>query len=304
MTIYEKISNAKDMESLENIRKSINEACDERKKVIEICTRANELSQNSYGFLKEAFENMSPKLFESKEGKKVISKYTKLMKENKNLSSLHALYENVRKADGNSDIDFFVNNIVTHDWNINKKSIDEDIKKLGKVIAEGYITLNGDCEDVLPKENRKLSNALNFIAENKKSSKNIFEYSDAVKVIRDSINEKKEQRKKSMFEDVDRIAERLVNEFNEKYEGELNEEETKALKELAENTNSEEVFNKYKKMCDDRLTEAKQNFEKEGDIESAKKISTIQEQVAKKSFSDEHVGEDICNLIEMTKLFE
>lgn len=303
MTIYEKISKTKDLNSLEELRKSINEACDNRAEFIKMCNRANELSERSFGFIKEAFENLSPVLFESKDGKKLINKYTKTIKESKNLSEMHTIYENVRKMHNGSDLDFFVNGMVSNDWNINKKTLSEDVSKLGKILAEAYITVGEKSEELLPENNTSLNKALEFIAENKRTGKNLTDYSNAVKVIREHIEAKEKVNISEMFQDVDKIAEKLVNEFNEKYSEELDDDEKNALKELSENNDKESVFNKYKSMCQEKLSEEKKRFLNEGDSESAEKIDRIYEQVGKKVFSENTVGTDICNLIEMVNVF-
>ena len=119
MTIYEQISKTKDINSLEEIRKNVNEACDKRAEFINMCNRANELSERSFGYIKEAFESLAPELFETKKGKKIMKKYAETILENKNLSSLHTIYENIRKMHNGSDIDFFVNEISSKNWEIN-----------------------------------------------------------------------------------------------------------------------------------------------------------------------------------------
>lgn len=304
MTIYEQIKATKDLDSLEEIRKKVNDACNERAEFINMCNRANELSEKSFGYIKEAFEGLSPMLFETKTGKKVLKKYTKTISENKNLSAFHTIYENVRKMHNGSDINFFINEIASKNWGIDKKSVCEDVKKIGKVLAEAYITIGEKSEEMLPESNKRLDSAIEYIAENKKTNKNIAEYSDAVKVIREHIESKEGKDTGRLFEDIDKSVENLVNGFNEKYGNELNESEKNVIKELSETTDKESVFNRYKAMCQDKLDSEKKRFITEGDTDSAEKLNKIYEQVSKKVFSEETVGTDICNLIEMIDVFE
>ena len=303
MTIYEKISGIKDFNTLEELKKSLNEACDKRYKELTTYKKASNISERSYGYLKETFENLAPMLFETKEGKKIIAKYTKTVSGNKNLSSLHTLYENIRKADKNTDVDFFISEIAGNDWNINKNTLSEDIKKLGKIVAEAYISLGEKCDDLIPTENVKLSKAVQYIAENKKNGKNISEYSDAVKIIREEI-EAKEVEKNSKFDDIDSVAENMVNEFNSKFSNKLTEEEKNIVKKLCEGGDKKDIFETYKKKCEEKLDEAKSGFEKENDIDSVKRINEIKEQISKKEFVEESVQNDICNMVEMIKVFE
>ena len=95
-----------------------------------------------------------------------------------------------------------------------------------------------------------------------------------------------------------------MRKFNEKYESSLNDEEKNLVKEMAEASDSKEVFEKYKKLCEDKIKASKEKFETDGDSESTKKVSNILEQVSKKKFSKETVYEDVCKLIELANIFE
>ena len=105
----DKINSFKTIEEVENYRAEINESCDKRAEFIELCSKANELSEKPFGYIKESFESLSPELFKSSVGKSILNRYSKMIRENKNLHALHTIYENIRKANKESDIDFFVN---------------------------------------------------------------------------------------------------------------------------------------------------------------------------------------------------
>ncbi len=297
------INKIKTIAELEEFRTKINEECDARKQVLTVVSKAMDISKQDFGYLKESFENIAPSLWMSSNGKETIKKYKNTIKENKELLKLHNLYENIRKANKNSDIDFFVNSVVSKDWNINTAKIDEGLKKLGAVVAEGYTKVFDKADALLPKKDGKLYSAVKYITENKKSEKNIYEYSEAVKVLREKIESNEE--KKSLFESkADEKLADSVRLFNEKYENELDEKEKTIVKEMAESNDSKSVFDKYKKLCEDKIKLSKDRFDSEGDIESSKKVSTILEQVSKKEYSKESVFEDICKLIELSEVFE
>ena len=297
------INKIKTIAELEEFRNRINEECNVRKQVLTVVDKAMDISKQDFGYLKETFENIAPSLWMSSNGKETIKKYKNTIKENKELLKLHNLYENIRKANKNSDIDFFVNSVVSKDWDINISKLDEGLKKLGAVVAEGYTKVFDKADALLPKKDGKLYSAVKYITENKKSEKNIYEYSEAVKVLREKIESNEE--KKSLFESkADEKLADSVRLFNEKYENELDEKEKTIVKEMAESNDSKSVFDKYKKLCEDKIKLSKDRFDSEGDIESSKKISTILEQVSKKEYSKESVFEDICKLIELSEVFE
>jgi hypothetical protein len=298
------INTLKTRTEVEKYRAQMNEMCDKRNEFITLCEQANSLSEKSFGYIKEAFETLSPSLFNSSEGKKLINKYTKIVKEHKNLYSLHSLYENIRKAGKDMDIEFFVNNIANADWNVDSSTLKEDTYKLGRVLTEAYLFLGKDADSMLPKENKSLSMAVEYIAENKKTAKNIAEYSNAVKVIKENVASNKNS--KNMFESVDlgETTENLLKEFNAKYADKLSAEEINILKEISSSQNKETIFNKYKEVCATKITEAKKSFEDKGDKASSDRLGVVLEQISNKSFSLDTVGSDICSLIELSNIFE
>lgn len=292
------------IQEVESYRNTINEMCDNRHKFIVLCEEAKELSTKSFGFIKESFEALSPILFKSSEGKKLMNKYTKMIKENKNLSSLHTINENIRKAGSETDIDFFVNSLMVVEWGVNPSTLKEDTKKLGRVLSEAYLLVGEEAKSLIPNENVSLSNAVNFIAESKKGTKNISEYSDAARIIKEHIKSK--DAKKNVFEsvDLDTLAKRLVEDFNVKYSDKLTIEEANALREISSSVDRESVFNKYKEVCKSKITEAKKNFESKGDKASSDRLGVVLEQIASKSYVLDTVGADICSLIELSNIFE
>ena len=292
------------IQEVESYRNMINEMCDKRHKFIVLCEEAKELSTKSFGFIKESFEALSPILFKSSEGKKLMNKYTKMIKENKNLSSLHTINENIRKAGSETDIDFFVNSLMVVEWGVNPSTLKEDTKKLGRVLSEAYLLVGEEAKGLIPNENVSLSNAVNFIAESKKGTKNISEYSDAARIIKEHIKSK--DAKKNVFEsvDLDTLAKKLVEDFNVKYSDKLTIEEANALREISSSEDRESVFNKYKEVCKSKITEAKKNFESKGDKASSDRLGVVLEQIASKSYVLDTVGADICSLIELSNIFE
>lgn len=304
MKIDNIVNTFKTIQEVEDYRNMVNEMCDKRHNFIVLCEEANELSDKSFGFIKESFEALSPTLFKTSEGKKLMNKYTKMIKENKNLSSLHTINENIRKASNDTDVDFFVNSLMVVEWGVNPSTLKEDTKKLGRILSEAYLLVGDEAKNLIPKENVSLSKAVNFIAESKKGSKNISEYSDAAKIIKEHIKTK--DSKKNVFEsvDLDALADSLIKEFNSKYDGKLNKEEVAILKEISCSEDRESVFNKYKNACTTKISEAKKKFEDNGDKSSSDRLGVVLEQISNKTFVLDTVGSDICSLIELSNIFE
>ena len=67
--------------------------------------------------------------------------------------------------------------------------------------------------------------------------------------------------------------------FNKKYTSDLTEDDWKLLKEINSSINKEELFNRFKTECVNKLTEAQSKFEKDGTIEEQKKVSSVLEKI-------------------------
>ena len=63
------------------------------------------------------------------------------------------------------------------------------------------------------------------------------------------------------------------------------------------------IFNKYKDRCITKLSEAKENFDKEGSAAASDTINKMIEQIKDKEFVLESAGNDICRMIELSNIF-
>jgi len=303
-SINEKINDMKSIEELDAYQNELNEMFDTRRRVLNLVSEAREMGGKSFGYLKESFENMSPKLFKSSEGKAVMNKYAKVIKENKSLSSLHKLYENIRKAHSGIDVDYFVGTLCETNWNVKTKELNEGIEKLAGIVAEGYIVVGEGAGKYLGTENDRLDGAIEFIAENKVGQKNIVKYSEAVKVIREAVEKNgniADSFKKET--DLDKTIEDLVTKYSKDDYSE--EEEKDALtNQIARSGDEETVFVNKKTDCLKSLGEAIKKYEDGEHDDELKTLKKIHEQVSAKSYNPETIGPDICNFVEMSKLFE
>lgn len=303
-SINEKINNMKSIEELDAYQNELNEKFDTRRRVLNLIAEAKELGGKSFGYLKESFENLSSKLFRTDEGKAVMRKYTNVIKENKSLSSLHKLYENIRKAHSGIDFDYFVGTICETNWNVKAKELTEGMEKLAGVVAEGYIVVGEGAGKYLGTENDRLDGAIEFIAENKVGQKNIVKYSEAVKVIREAVEKNgniADSFKKET--DLDKTIEDLVSKYSK---DEYTDEEEKDMlaNQIARSGDEEAVFIKKKTECVDSLDEAIKKYSDGNHDEELSTLKKIHEQVSAKSYNPETIGPDICNFVEMTKLFD
>ena len=289
------------LDSLNEAKKRIDESFKNRRDVIGLACKADSLKSKSLWFIKESFEAIAPELYGTESGRVLLTGYINAIKSDKAYQRAYSLYESVRKTGKNSDVDYFVTETANHDWKLTRKKLNEMKDKLGALLSLAYIYVGSEkCDSLLSEDNKKLDRALMFIAESNKNHKNISEFGQAVKVIREFV-ENNDVPENVESSDIDSLASDMIDEFNKKY-SDLDEEESELIREMAKTGDSERIFEKYKKICSNKLDEQKRNFAKNGDDESASRLSEMKDRVSKKVFNDETAHEDIVNLIEMTKM--
>ena len=239
----------KDIKTLKETQEKIN--CEINKRLSEMKTNefGKQLSESSFGYIKNCFEEFTPYLFENKEGKKIIKKYIKTIRENKNLGILHGVYESVRRTGKDTDVNYFINTLVSTENDINKKTIKEDVKKLGDVLNEAYHSINknhpeyeGSLVKILREHKESLNAAIEYVVENKSTTKNLPEFSFAIKTIREDIESREHSLVLSKSKDINTNFDSLVESYNERYNN-LSDTERKIVNEIVSSNDSESVFN-------------------------------------------------------------
>lgn len=303
--IYQEIRDLKTLKEIDEFRNSIDEAINEQEENIRANEFISSLKDKSFGFIKENFENLSNELFKTKKGRAIINNYVSCVKTNQPLVKMHQIYECIRKADKDGDVDSYLNEAISLIGGVDKKNYGESMSKLVNVFTEAYNELrkNSSNEDIqLMFENKDgFYNSVDFVMLNKKSPKNLAEYTAKMSNIKKQIDEgigyKVEESK-----DIDTMVDELMENFNRKYANQLENGVVELVKEMFVNENKESVFNKYKEQCINKLNETKKGFDESGDTDSSTRLTTIIERINKKTYNPETVNNDIYNLIEISKI--
>ena len=103
--------------------------------------------------------------------------------------------------------------------------------------------------------------------------------------------------------DLDKTIEDLVSKYS-KDEYTDQEEIDQVSNAIARSGDEETVFIKKKTECVDSLDEAIKKYSDGNHDEELNTLKKIHEQVSAKFYNPETIGSDICNFVEMAKLFE
>ena len=293
-----KKNNIETSNDLIRLKESFNKAFDSKIETKKLQEKVAEFSNLNFGDLKTLFEGISYRLFDN--NRDCIADYVKTIKGNKALSTLYNLYENSLKPSHTKDAGLLVFAMTSLSDGIDKKQLNEGISKLTKIVKESVLKSGVSVEEVdeLLSKNKSINESLSFIFTNKKSPKNLFEYTNRVHEAVNYINENMTPENV----DADTVIKtngELLKDLNEAISCE-NEWEREAIKELTlvrlSESTGEELFEQYKQDCLSLLNE---KIEESNNMEEGIRFSTMKESLEKKMFDGDKLNESILKLAEL-----
>ena len=148
-------------------------------------------------------------------------------------------------------------------------------------------------------ENKEINESLSYILTNKKTAKNLFEHTNKMHAVISYINENMNSDNVLNNDASSKTKAELVNDLNEAISCDT-PWETEAIRDLTicylSESNSEELFNKYKNECVSLLNE---KIEEANSIEEGIRFSTMKESLSKKEFDKSKLKESILTLAEL-----
>ncbi len=269
----------------------LEEAIDEKRRNDELMS---EMNTNNFGILNHIFEEQLPTLI--KANKKGVRDVIKTIKEDKNLQSEFSFYNVIKEQYRNANDKGVTANVVLEKLaeisvkEIDPKTVKESNKKLRKVMMENSIYPTNHIDD----ESRQLYESGHIILTRKKTSNNMIpliesynnvcQYMDRHK--NDKINEGK---------DIDK----LIEEFESKLKGNLNESEMSFVQQITDfkspmaEQRKEKLFTSIKNDCVKKIDEM---MKADGDNESLK---SLERQIDEMKYSKDSIVGDIAKLLEI-----
>lgn len=256
----------------------------------------NSLSSLPLGGIKNVFEGISEKLYDTKPGKKLIGQYVRAIRENKSLSDAYSTYEIVYNAPSVTNPQLFLNEAISMANKISKEDYISGKEKIANIVKEcvNMVGVTSDYVNECAHKNNDINEAVEYLMLNKKSFSNLPNYVNKFDVVCEALK----SGMKNIVESVESPKE-LVNQLNEEISG-LNEWETEAIKEISLSLLSESdlstVFEKYKTKCLNILDEEMENSNSKEDISH---FETMKQQLCEKEYKKESAYEDIFTLAEL-----
>ena len=277
-------------------KNEMNSVLENRIRKAELNEAIENFNNLSLGDLNSLFESVSVNLFDTENGKKIIGKYVKALKENKELGKAFAIYHIVKSPEHISDVNLFLSEAFSISGNIDKKKLNEGKKKISNIVAEAVTEGNMSASQIndIVSESKDVNSAIEYLIVNKKTAKNIYEHVNKLSILKEhvcaSVPEKSEETDKGVKD----LSEELVSTLNESG---LETWENKAIWDIVSTNLSkgskEELFDYYKSKCVNKINDILNERE---DLAEKSRLSSMKQQLEGKSYSEGTLTEDVLNL--------
>lgn len=284
----------------QRLKESLNDVIDKRITKMKLEECINSFNSLSFACLNEIFKNTVDKLYETKEGKRLIKKYVKTIKESKDLKKVYSIYNIVNSPNKINDGTLFIKESISLIKEIDKKNYGDLLSSLSDIVKECAVSANLDTEaieNIKDKYHGSISESLDYVLFNKMDINNVVEYTNGLSRITNFINENKKYENDLMVEGKS-ICE-LIGDFDKLFTNDIEIWESTAIKDisLAELSGKDKkgVFEEYKSEC---LSIIEENLN-EKDAENSSRFQGMKEKLLKKEFNSDTIVEDILMLSEL-----
>lgn len=294
-------SNINEIDTLEKVRNEFNRLVAEKIETHKYNDVLENINTLGLGKIKKLYESISDIMLESDNGIKIMRKYVKTIKENKDLKKVFSFYDFIDKLNVDTDSRWdYINEGLKCLENIDKHSFKMGVKELGNIVSEGVKTSNitrSTIEECINSTNN-VYESVDFLILEKPTLKNINERIDAKRVIDSFLDNKTIIVKESYTND--KTNKELISEINE----ELSEINESWMKELIEditlnnlsNKDNKILFENYKNDC---LMIIENIINNNDEIEDKSKMFSLKEKLGVKEYNADSFNNDIINLAEL-----
>lgn len=289
--------NFKDKETFKKLQESLMDVMNNRYN--ELCL--NELKENLTSAplytTKHIFESISKDFYNTPKGKKILKEYIDTIKKNNSLRKAFIIFENMNKPQSVLSPDLFVNENLSFMQEIKPSEYKAGLKKINNIIRESIelAALNTEeLEELIKESETDEAEAIDYLINNRKTLKNIAEYTNKVSTLTESVKNKRICKSEDALSESLNISD-LLNMINESVSG-LGKEEANAVKDLTlislSGQDGKEIYETYKNKCKDILEEAVKNEEA---LETRSRFQRMLGQINERNYNKSTLNEDVLN---------
>ena len=284
------IKKANSISELKQIKENfLNECAKQEKRIL-----VNEMLNNINDFVtaKVVFESLASNLLYKTDGKYLINKYTKIIKENKSLKTLYSYNEGLNNNNTSESKKAFINEALSIGESINKSEYNNGLKKLINLISESFDILGDDfvLENVkIDNKTKLIGESLHYISSTKKTIKNLNEYMSHVNTVSEIVTENV-----NTDIDVDLTLEDVVSNIK-------NTIVTENMYNIFNTDDKEATFKETKKICMEMISKQKSSS---NDSEIINELNKMEEKLGKKQYTFETFTKDMLYMTELQEVLK
>ncbi len=261
--------------------------------------KANIIEKGPFGFLKQAFEEIASESLDMKG----IAAYTKLIKEDKDLQTLHKFYEAIRKInESDASKERMISEAVLVAPKLSK-NYKTSVAKLGRLVKEAYVK-HPIPDALLPQDTTAIDEAAEYLLVHNHNLKNLSRFSECVGILSEGVkhDEIKESNKQVSENFVDTIVEHIDTKTSQ--DSAITNANDLDFTEIVSKGDPAKLFEEYKSSCIKRIQEVEDVAKKRGDKKMTDWVKDIKDKVSAKVYCEESAWDDIYNLRELGKLMD
>lgn len=285
---------------LERIREAFNSVVDKEQELNRIHSLNESVEELSIPELKQVYESISDKLYATDCGKKLLSKYIKLVAENKTVRTEYAIVNGIYAPMDVMDAPMYLSEL----FDIHGKRDKEYNEKKGQVVdllKECIDTVNissSDLENIINESKNDVNRSIEYLLSVKRTASNVNDRVKSMKLLEGKVNDANIVNESIVD---NRKASELVNDLSNITDG-LEEWQKRVVNDISkyilENKTKEDLFNDYKEECINTINESINNTE-DGNFETVSQLKGMVSQLSEKKYNKETVNEDLFMLSEL-----
>ena len=294
------MSSKKNINELERIRKAFNSVVDKEQELNRIHSLKESVEELSIPELKQVYESISDKLYATDGGKKLLSKYIKLVTENKTMQTEYVIVNGIYSPMDVMDTPMYITELFAIHGNRDK----EYKAKKGQVVdlLKEYIdTVNmssSDLENIINESKNDVNSSIEYLLSIKRAASNVNDRVKSMKLLEGKVNDANIVNESIVD---NRKASELINDLSNVTDG-LEEWQKRVVNDISkyilENKTKEDLFNDYKTECINTINESINNTE-DGNFETVSQLKGMVSQLSEKKYNKETVNEDLFMLSEL-----
>lgn len=278
------------IEELNKLKENFISECNKREKRILVSEMIGSIQD--FVTAKKIFESVAVQLMSKKDGKALINKYTKVIKENRSLKTLYAYNEGLNENKTNDSKKTYITEALSLGSTVNSNEYNNGLGKMVSIISEAFNLLGDEfvLENVcLNKTDKMIGESLYYLSTTKKDIRNLNEYMKHIDTVSENINESK-----SNDINIDLSLDDIVKNMKKNTMSEN-------IDVIFNNDDKESTFKETKEICLEMIHNQKSNA---NNNEIISELNQIEMKLNEKKYTFDTFTKDMLYMTELQELLK